>query len=179
MSDFSKAMPYVLINEGTKLFEDPQTGEISKFGISLKWLKTVQPDATADDVRNMTQTEAEALYKEYWWDALKMSLINSDRVATKTLDMAVNMGAQTGIKLLQQATINLAATENRAVPNGFECDGHLGPISASAINASPEEELLGELVQEATWRYQSIVEKNPAQAKNLPGWLARAAKLPS
>lgn len=170
MADFTRAFPYLINNEGTKLFEDETTGEISKYGISLKWLLTVNKDATAEDIRTMTMDEARAIYEQHWWSDLNIPLIASDRVATKVMDTCVNCGAVTGVKILQRAICRFMTVE---------CDGHIGPKTARAIASCDETVLLGEMCLEQAVHYGALVDHNPALRKNYNGWLARAAKTPA
>jgi lysozyme family protein len=169
VADFQKAFPYLINNEGTTLFEDKDTGEISKYGISLKWLKTVNKDATAEDIRTLTLDEASALYEKYWWKDLNIPFIDSDRIATKVMDTCVNCGAVTGVKILQRAVCHFITVA---------CDGRIGPSTARAIAAFPEEQILNELCLEQAIHYGALVEQAPSLRKNYNGWLARAAKTP-
>src|SRR4051794_7381193 len=100
MPEFLKAVSYVLSNEAT-LLEDASTGEVSKYGISLKWLKGIDPEATAATIRNLTKPAAIDLYRVHFWDKNHLGWIPSQRVATKLLDMMVNFGEITGIRMLQ------------------------------------------------------------------------------
>ena len=179
MTEFEPAVEYVLGNEGGH-YEDPQTGEISNFGISLKWLKTIDPEATADTVRNLTREAAVDLYKTQWWDKFHVGLIPSQRIATKLFDHCVNMGPVTAVRILQE-TLNEPA---ESPVDMIATDGLIGNQVVLAVThdcgmPSGEQSLLDAFAANIATHYEEIVAKNPAQQKNLKGWLARAEKLPS
>lgn len=178
MADFDKAVAYVLNNEGGH-YEDPKTGEVSNFGISLKWLKTVQPKATAADIRGLTKHSAMSLYSQYWWMPNCLSLIPSDRVATKLFDAMVNCGAETAVEIFQK-TINEPMTE---MEEKIAVDGHIGPKTIAAIESelemqNGEQDLLDAFAINLVEHYEAIAAANPVHKKDLPGWEARAEKLP-
>lgn len=179
MASFEKAMAYVLVNEGGH-YEDPATGEISNFGISLKWLKTIDPEATAETVRSLTRDAAGDLYKQHWWDLYRVSLIPSDRVATKLFDAMINMGPVTAVRLLQE-TLNEPLDNPR---DHIAVDGAIGPQVARAVKIdtavkADEDALIAAFAENIAMRYEKIAADNSALQKNLPGWLARAEKLPA
>jgi len=178
MPDFTKAVNYLLNSEGG-LYESPVTHECSNFGISLKWLETIDPEATADTIRNLSRDAAIDLYYKYWWRDIKLDQIPNDNIATKMLDICVNCGPQTGIKLLQ-STLNQPLEPHE---EHITCDGLIGPATIAAIQAEltyPNGEfmLLAALVSELEDHYNTIAEAHPELAGNLAGWLARAEKLP-
>lgn len=186
MPNEKKAIDYVISNEtfvksGQVIshYENPATGEISSWGISLKWLKTIDPEATADTVRNLTQDAAVDLYYNHWFMANHLDLLTSDKLAAKMLDICVNCGAGTGIKLLQTALNE--PLENPA--QHLAVDGVIGPKVAEMARLDTatsigEYGLLAALVSLLEDHYKEIVEKNPARASDLPVWMARAEKLP-
>ena len=178
MADFNKAIEYVLANEGGH-YEDKTSGEVSNFGISLRWLQTVQPKATADDIRGMTKHAAISLYSHYWWTPNKLDLIPSDAVATKLFDAMVNCGAETAIEIFQK-TLNEPLMDNE---EKVAVDGHIGPQTAKAVAQeltvqNGEKDLLNAFLVNLIEHYEAIAAARPDLAKNLPGWEARAEKLP-
>jgi lysozyme family protein len=182
MSNFDFAFTYLMGNEVANYggprqnphYEDPRTGEISAWGISLAWLRSVQPDATAEKVRGLDEAQAKNLYLQYWWKPGQFDLISDACVAAKTFDACVNMGMMTGIKILQCAIGNLG--------DPIVADGRLGQMTADAIQYSIAQhgvrELLSGISGRMRLRYQVIAAKNPALARDLAGWTSRANKLP-
>jgi lysozyme family protein len=184
MSDFNFAVKYVLGNEvlgyGTPRqnphYEDQETGEISAWGISLKWLIGVQHDATAATVRGLTEAQARNLYQQYWWTPNHFSLIENDRIAAKVFDAAVNMGAGTAIKIMQTVLDVILPGAS------LNADGVIGPHTAEVVNEAVENcgvnGVLKAFSDSLASRYRNIATANPVHQKDLQGWLARASKLP-
>ena len=178
MANFEKAITYVLANEGGH-YEDPATNEISNYGVSLAWLKTIDPTATADTIRSLTKDAAIELYRQHWWLRYKMDMIPSDRCATKLFDACVNIGPQTAIKIFQK-TLNEPLDESEI---GISEDGYIGNQVANAVTRdmgypTGEDQLLSAFAANLATHYEEIAVKNPVHQKDLPGWLKRAEKLP-
>lgn len=176
--DFTKAIEFILANEGGR-YEDPATGEVSNFGISLKWLKNVWPNADATTIRTMSKDTAMELYRQHWWEHYRLDLIPSQRAATKLFDFMVNAGPQTAIKVFQK-TLNEPETDPGLM---LAVDGLIGPAVAEATYFEckyPEGEIafLDSFAAACAEHYEEIAKANPALQKNLKGWLARAEKLP-
>jgi lysozyme family protein len=97
----------ILAHEGG-LTDDPNDeGGITNFGISLRFYKTIFPSATADDIRNLSESQAEQLYRTYWWNKYSYAQFKAVIVAVKVFDMAVDMGPHEAHKLLQSAINSL------------------------------------------------------------------------
>jgi lysozyme family protein len=79
--------------------------------------------------------------------------------------MAVNMGPAAAVKILQLAVL--------VAP-----DGKWGPKTLAAANAVDARGLLAALCEGSAAHYRAIVEKRPASAKFLKGWLKRAKEVP-
>lgn len=175
MADFAGAVSFLLANEGGH-FEDAATGEISNYGISLKWLKTIDPEATAATIRHLTRPAAVELYRKYWWDQFNFGLIPNAAVATKVFDAAVNCGAMTAIRILQE-TLNEPMESSEQIAT----DGHIGAKTAAAVERdidADEYGLLAAFSVNLEDHYRCVAEKNPKLAHYLPAWLERAEKLP-
>ena len=177
MSDFFPySVAFVLSNETfekngqiVSVYENPRTGEVSNWGISLKWLKRIQPTATADDVRAITQQQATNLYRSYFWDICGLGQIADPGIAARVLDLNVNQGVPHGVMLLQQA-LNTTA------------DGLLGPKTAIACNMMNPDLLYSALIRAATTRYQGIHDAEIGEYgqsvadRNLQQWIIRLQK---
>lgn len=177
MASFDLAVAYVLNNEGG-LNENKATGEISKFGISLKWLQAaVDPSATADTIRGLTASAATDLYKAHWWERYNLRLISSNRLATKLFDSMVNMGPQTAVMLYQAVLNEVEAFERVRV------DGWIGSEVAAVTNEelsalNGEDALMLSFCAECATHYEKVAAEHPAHKPDLPGWLRRAEKVP-
>jgi lysozyme family protein len=163
---------YIAHGQTVSLYEDPHTGEVSNYGISLAWFKGLKPDATASDIKALTQEGAERLCRTYFWNASDLSLIQLPTIAAKVLDFEFNGGHSQGVRLLQQAL-------------GLAVDGMLGTATAAACNGSVEPALYKSFIQCAARRYEAIHDAQVPKYgqtvadKNLKQWLARLAKVPA
>lgn len=167
MSDFNIAIETVLKNEGGFVNDPRDAGGATQWGISLRFLHDPaidgdfdgDGDEDVDDVRKMTREQAIALYRSVFWDALRLSEIRDQQLATKMLDLAVNVGKVAAVKILQRAI-------------RCEDDGVIGPRTIAECNGAPGWESVMALRLEAIRYYASI----PA-AKSQPylrGWILRA-----
>lgn len=168
MSEFNPALQFVLKHEGTTLYEDHQTGERSRYGITQKLLSGIRYPITDPNLLN--NLDVEQIYRKTFWMPNKLDQFNSQAIANKLFDMSVNMGI-VAIRLLQ-AALNMC---------GAQCviDGIVGPHTIITVNQycainGNEEKLLGELVLQSVSYYKRISTNRPELAKNLTGWITRA-----
>ena len=117
-------------------------------------INVLEPDLREIAVHNFYFTE----FWNKWYEQL-----TSDEVAKRVFDAAVNMGPGTACKLVQEAA--------GAVP-----DGAWGPDTVAAINKCNPANLVTAFQQDRISHYQRIVAANPADAKYLAAWTARASK---
>lgn len=160
MSDALEAINSVLSFEG-KYFDDPTAGA-TNFGISLRFLKTLDPLATASTIKDLTRDDAIAIYKEHFWDANNYSRIASQTLANLLLNLSVNMGAVQAHKLLQRAI-------RPATGITLVADGLLGSSSMCAIDYASPPALILALKCYADCYYRSL----PNADKFLAGWQNR------
>lgn len=92
----------------------------------------------------------------------------SDDLAKRVFDAAVNMGAGTAVRMLQSA-IN-------ALGGALTVDGGWGTLTLTAANSANQAQLIAAFIEARENHYREIVQNNPADAKYLPEWLARAGK---
>lgn len=179
MSNFDEAILTVLEHEGGFFNHPSDPGGATNYGISMRFLKQQgleqemdidhDGDLDIDDIRQMDLEKAKELYKRYWWDNYQYNRINSQIIATKIFDLAVNMGGKQAHKLVQRACKSCGIT--------LQEDGILGPRTRSAINtlaSSNELALLASLRSEAAGFYRSLVAAKPQFQDFINGWLNRA-----
>lgn len=157
---FRRAVEVVLKHEGGYVNNPSDPGGETKYGISHRSYPNL-------DIKNLTKEQAIEIYRKDWWDRLHLGEIKDPDVATKVMDLCVNMGARTGIMLLQRALTD--------VGHPVAIDGRMGPQTIAATNAADPQRLLAALRARAAERYKQLAEKNPKLAVFLPGWLRRAA----
>jgi len=160
----------VLKHEGGFVNRAEDRGGPTNFGIT----KAVYEDwigrpVSIDEIRTMDRNEAKEIYENRYLVGPRISEL-SDPLQTHILDIAVNSGPKTAIKMLQRV-LNMA---------GFgpvDVDGVLGPKTRQvAENAQIEMGgyLQNAIVEERIKFYNSIVERDPKQAVFIRGWLNRA-----
>lgn len=158
MASFSQAITTVLQNEGVLSNNPTDKGGLTKFGIS----QAAYPNV---DIAALTIADAEVIYQRDYW---RFDSVISQAVATKLLDMSVNLGQGTAIKLLQQSLNYLGAN--------IVVDGVWGSKTLSTLNGSSETEVLTELRAMQSHYYTVLVAQKPEDFVFLQGWLRRAAQ---
>lgn len=122
MAEFEPAVEYVLGNERGLVNNSADPGGLTNFGIS----QATYPHL---DIRNLTRDEAIEIYRRDYW---KFGAFTSQRVATKMLDIYVNLPPAHAIRLLQLSLLTIA-------------DGVLGPQTIEMANTADEGALIDEL----------------------------------
>lgn len=166
MTKFELAIRKTLEHEGGYVDHPNDPGGATKYGISLRWYRSViDPNATVNDIKSMSVEDAKTLYRDHFWiDAYDR--IFSERVAAKVFDMAVNMGKSQAHKLAQRAA--------QACGAKLEDDGVLGPVSIGAINGIDEGAMMAALKATQAAFYRSLASAKPQFKSFINGWLKRA-----
>lgn len=175
MADFNIAVAKTLANE-RGFFHNPTTGEVVNHGITLWFLRSVgirktSGQATPEDiqfVKDLRVGAATELYRQYFWTAGDISLLENQQLADKVFDLSVNNGLRTGCSMLQQALLKLGTH--------IQVDGKIGPETATAANAADQEKLYSAYLGLAEARYRMVAERHPDLAVDLDGWLERLHK---
>jgi lysozyme family protein len=156
-----EAVALVLAHEGG-LHEDPgDPGGLTNWGFALN----ENPDLTPQALRAMTRSEAAARYRTLWWDRYPWGRL-PPAIALKLFDLAVPDGPENAIRALQRAC--------RAAGRGLSADGVLGDETIAVAGALAEPVLIAALKSELAGHFRMIVAAEPAKARFLAGWLARA-----
>ncbi len=143
MAQFENVINTILANEGgLKEYDGSDSGGITNFGISLKFLTElaeVSPEivkragffeqVNADSIRSMTQSQAIALYRAAFWEKAPFEKLMNSITATYIFDMCVNHGMGQGIRLVQRA-VNACQKKRDFIKD----DGVLGSHTIQGIN---------------------------------------------
>ncbi|MGH9452368.1 MAG: glycoside hydrolase family 108 protein [Terriglobia bacterium] len=157
MADFDTAVKFVLQNEGPELVRDPNDpGGLTKFGISQRAYPRL-------DIAALTEAQASQIYRSDYW---QFDFLASQALATKLLDLSVNFGKSSALKLLQCALKYLVA-------GPVVVDGIMGPLTSETANAVEDEKLLPEVAAQAVQRHCQIVLADRREEIYLMGWLRR------
>lgn len=171
MTDFDTAVTFVLANEGGLIEDASDPGGITNFGISLRFLTSLNQNYDPTFVKLMTIDQAKLIYKNEFWAHNPYYQIINQRVCNYVFDAAVNMGPATAIKIVQRALWAL----NKQI-NFVADDGILGAKTLDAINNAGFL-LCGPLLAERAGYYRQLAASNPDQKKFIDGWLNRAYRI--
>lgn len=168
MANFDQALAFVLRNEDPHLsgVVTEDSGGRTRFGIA---------DRSHPDLGDAFYTEsaekaldlAREIYRSEYWKPIRGDEIRDQQVATKMLDMAVNMGVRQATVLCQRA-LNACAAFQLAE------DGVPGSRTMAAINRCDAALLLFRLREMCARFYRHLAAVRPELQEYLRGWLARA-----
>lgn len=165
---FNYCVNVVLGHEGGLSYDKNDSGGITKYGISLRWARSVGVAETPGDIIKLTKKQAIGLYRKYWWDAYGFDRLRAIDIAAKIFDMSVNLGEYAAIELLQRA-INCFRGHQIIV------DGKLGNETILCSNVFPPNIIHDKLRQLQEEHYRLIIAAHPKDKVFLNGWLRRAA----
>src|SRR5215472_14605342 len=100
MASFVLFQEILLDHEGGAYVADDHGRGPSKWGITLQTAQGCEPGWTADTIQNLTRDQAAAFYEAHFWNRYNIGLLDSQEVANKVCDLAVNAGPGTAIKFL-------------------------------------------------------------------------------
>ncbi|MBE3139032.1 MAG: secretion activator protein [Thermoplasmata archaeon] len=124
----------------------------TKYGISAKSYPHL-------DIESLTKDDAIEIFRRDYWNKLRLTDIDSNRVAWKAFDIAINCGCGTAAKILQRSV-------------DVVDDGIVGNITLEAVNKSDNTRLLREMVRRQQEHYLNIHDDENDWA--FKGWMIRA-----
>ena len=152
MSNFDKAIPWVLKHEGGYVNHPSDPGGETNYGITKRSYPTL-------DIKNITVDQAKYIYKrDYWFKELDELPYS---ISAKLFDMSVNMGKFQAIKIAQRAA-------------GVKDDGMIGPKTMEAL----KDLNVQKMCDEQTRFYKNLATSKPSLKVFLKGWLVRAKWCP-
>jgi lysozyme family protein len=168
MANFEEAIAFVLRNEDPQLsgIVTEDSGGRTRFGIAERFHPELGEEFYNGPAEAALETARE-IYRRQYWAAIRGDEIRDQQIATKLLDMAVNMGVRQAIALCQRA-VN-CITEPRIAE-----DGILGTLTLTAINESDPALLMAHLREACGNFYQHLAAVRPEAQQYLHGWMTRA-----
>lgn len=171
MAKIEASLPYALVNEGGFCIDD---GGPTNFGITIPdvaaYRKVPLSQITTDDMRNLSLSEATAIYKQQYWDALSLDQVNDQNIATCIFDTGVNRGIGVGAQYAQKVCTLLG--------HSVVVDGQIGPLSLAAINQCARAPFIQHYEALEMAGYLAIAAGDPAKYdRYLAGWENRAKRL--
>ncbi len=178
---FNFSISAILKHEGGYSNHPSDSGGPTNYGISFRLLKDMAIDINHDDkidfddIKEMEEKDAIAIYRKYWWDKYKYYDIDSPIISSKIFDMSVHMGPNKSHKITQTSCTYCGYSQ-------LKVDGILGYKTINALNEiylhGRTADLMNHIVNEQAWFYENLTEKNPKLKVFLNGWLKRAAWTP-
>lgn len=173
MAEISLSLPYVFQNEGIGYETYPATDQPTNTGIIAADVAIYRhvplSQVTANDVKNLTRDEINAIYLEQYWNPMRLGEVNDQAVATTIFDSGVVRGIGIGVKYTQRTCNSLGGA--------LVVDGQIGAHTLAAVNKLDRASFIRRFVLLMDAGYDAIVAHNPHDARYLHGWLARASKL--
>ena len=169
MTEFQIALEKTLKFEGG-FFHNQETGEVVNMGVTLDTLRSLgilkstgpATDADIEFVKSLTEDEAGDIYRKQYWDKLYLDHFNSQDVANKVFDLAVNTGTYQSVLFLQRAV--------RSIP-----DGIVGLHTLALTNGGDPTQILASIRTQAEAFYCELAGENPDLQPDLKEWLTRLA----
>ena len=166
---FAQLIGDLLDREGGYVDHKADKGGPTKYGIALKTLAAYRGhDVEQGDIRLLSKSEAEDIYEANYFIAPGIDGL-PDMLQPVALDMAVNMGPVTAIKLLQRVIKDLNFS--------IIVDGHIGPRTCDFANIAcktPNSRVLHHICEKRKEYYRNIVDNDASQSVFLTGWINRA-----
>lgn len=166
MAKSEKLTPFILRWEGGFSNHPADKGGPTNRGVTLAtYRQLINPRATVEDLRAMTDREWEYIFGRGYWRPWKADYIESQGVANVCVDWAWASGTGTSILRVQRLL-------------GVDADGIVGPQTLDAINGASPRELFERLIQARLDFVQDIVRRHPSQRVFLRGWQNRINDIP-
>ena len=156
--NFTASLSHVLRHEGGFVHDARDPGGATNMGITAATLARMRGrPVTAAEVRALQRSEAAAIYRRLFWDALSADELPPG-VDHALFDLAVNSGPSRAAKLVQRV---VAVAE----------DGRIGPVTMAALRRSDPLETIKALTQARL----DFLQRLPTWATFGRGWRRRVA----
>ena len=171
---FQYAIRVVLEHEGGLSNDKADPGGITRYGISLRFIKAEKLDINGDgiiskdDIIDLTKVKADTIYYKYFWNKYRFNEIYNEIIATKAFDMAVNSGPSQSTKLLKKAI-------NKVISEPLSIDSTLDDETIDIINNIDCERLHRAMIAVEKDFYLQLIKEHPAFVEFKNGWLKRAS----
>ena len=149
--NFDQAFDRLISNEGGYVNDPRDPGGETQWGISKRSYPNI-------NIRELTREGAKEIYKRDFWDRGSMDQYDP-AISFQVFDIAVNSGIETAVRLLQRAA-------------DVADDGHIGPVTVSAVKAKSVTDMLMRVIAERLDFWSRL----STWADFGKGWARRAAQ---
>lgn len=133
--NFKECLKEVLKHEGGWADNPKDPGGATMKGVTLtNFRKFVNPKASKEDLRKITNAQIETVYRRFYWDAVNGASL-PDGVDMAVFDYAVNSGPSRAAKALQK----LVAVSQ---------DGAIGPATIAAVSKKDNADVVNDVCDE-------------------------------
>lgn len=151
-------------HEGGYVNHPSDKGGPTNMGITLATYRLVFPDATIDDLKKLTQSEAAAIYNALYYSKTKTNKL-PPFIQDIVFDMNVLHGPINSTTILQRAI--------KACGGDIIVDGQLGPKTIGAANVIDIKRLRSALIEQRKFFIARIIARDPSQSVFELGWMRR------
>lgn len=169
MATLELSMPYLLENEGGYTDKPVPTNHGIEPIDLANYLREPVSTITAEDIKTLSMSTVNAIYREQFWNKMNLNLVDDQRVATCIFDTGVQRGKDIAAMYAQKICI--------AYGHPIVLDGYLGPRTAIAINSLTRSAFIRFFAQLEWAGYEAILSAHPDDEIYRRGWEARAKKL--
>ncbi len=161
----------ILQDEGYEYTNDPiDSGGATKYGITLKDYRQYHSDATEEDIKNLSQQEAEGIYVDEYINKTNYIQIKNDFIRYSLIDFAVNSGVSRANKEIQKIL-------NDKYNCNISIDGISGSNTIIAINENAGISLFFDINFIRMNFLINFVKNNPSQMRFMSGWMNRVMRI--
>ena len=173
MADFNIAFQWMIHNEDSTLacavVPDPCPKNVAGPCYAISGINSGAWSADFAKIAALPQANrlqaVQAFYQANYWNTW-LAQIDSDELAKRVFDFAVNAGSGTSVKTLQTAINSLGGT--------LTVDGGWGPKTVAAANAADPVQLVAAFTAARVAYYQALAAPGTEDASYVHAWLGRA-----
>lgn len=154
-----------LKHEGGFSFHKQDKGGATNRGITIKTYQQVKPNATVEDLKNLSEKEAIQIYLDLYFYKPQVDKL-PERIQDVMFDSNVHHGPVMATKLLQRALRYLGHTT-------IQVDGILGSETLKTAFKTDSNRLRTAIIKQRERLFANIINTNPKQAVFYRGWMNR------